>query len=66
MRIKPTYAVYDLSRNKTKWKQAKKKTKKQKQNKKHRNFSATFRHLYRQPFGNLSANLWLSLPSNGS
>ena len=33
---------------------------------KNRNFSATFRHLCRQLFGNLSPNLWLSLPSNGS
>ena len=29
-------------------------------NNKNRNFSATFRHLRRQLFGNSSANLWLS------
>ena len=33
---------------------------------KNRNFSATFRHLCRQLFGNLSPNFWLTLPSNGS
>ena len=59
MRLKPTYTVHDLNRLKTnfKCKQVKKKC----------NFSATFRHFnFIGSFWYLSANLWLSLASNGS
>ena len=58
IRIKPTYTVHDRNRNKNQLQaQA---NNNNNNNNNNRNFSATFRHLRRQLFGNSSTNLWLS------
>ena len=65
IRIKPTYTVHDRNRNKNQLQaQANNNNdsnnNNNNNNNNNRNFSATFRHLRRQLFGNSSANLWLS------
>ena len=60
IRIKPTYTVHDRNRNKNQLQAQANNNNNNNNNNNKRNFSATFRHLCRQLFGNSSTNLWLS------